>query len=51
MRRVVGRRVGVKAAGGIRSYADAIAMLEAGADLIGTSHTEAILAEAARLAA
>ncbi|MBI3998709.1 MAG: deoxyribose-phosphate aldolase [Armatimonadetes bacterium] len=51
MRRSVGGRLGVKAAGGIRSYADAVALVEAGADLIGTSHTEAILTEAARRAA
>jgi deoxyribose-phosphate aldolase len=37
MRRVVGRDMGVKAAGGIRTYADALAMIEAGANRIGTS--------------
>jgi len=51
MRRTLGRRLGIKAAGGIRSYANAIALIEAGADLIGTSHTEAILTEVARRAA
>jgi len=35
----------VKASGGIRSYHDAIAMLEAGADRIGTSSGVAIVAE------
>jgi len=51
MRRVVGRRAGVKAAGGIRSYADAMALLAAGADLLGTSATEPILLESAGRAA
>jgi len=37
--------MGVKAAGGIRTLADAVAMIEAGATRIGTSSTEAILAE------
>ncbi|MHB1296128.1 MAG: deoxyribose-phosphate aldolase [Anaerolineae bacterium] len=37
MRGVVGPAMGVKAAGGIRSRADALAMLEAGANRIGTS--------------
>ena len=38
---------------GIRfsDYADALALLEAGADLLGTSSTEAILRDAAREAA
>lgn len=47
----VPRSVGVKAAGGIRTYADAGALLHAGADLLGTSATEAILSDAAREAA
>jgi deoxyribose-phosphate aldolase len=51
MRRTVRRPVGVKAAGGIHSYADAMALLQAGADLLGTSSTDAILSEAERLAA
>ncbi len=51
MRRIVSRAVGVKAAGGVRSYADAVALLAAGADLLGTSATEAILRDAAREAA
>ena len=45
MRQVVGHKLGVKAAGGIRTYADAIAMITAGADRIGTSSGIAILKE------
>lgn len=37
MRRTVGPTMGVKAAGGIRSYADVLAMVEAGANRIGAS--------------
>jgi deoxyribose-phosphate aldolase len=37
MRQTVGPQVGVKAAGGVRSYADALAMVEAGASRIGAS--------------
>ncbi len=37
MRRVVGAKLGVKAAGGVRSLADARAMLAAGATRLGTS--------------
>ncbi len=37
MRETVGPEMGVKAAGGIRTAADALAMLEAGADRIGAS--------------
>jgi len=37
MRQTVGKDMGVKAAGGIRTYADAVAMIEAGANRIGTS--------------
>lgn len=51
MQRTVRPQVGVKAAGGIRTYADAIALLQAGADLLGTSATETILNEAASEAA
>lgn len=43
MRAVVGPRAGVKASGGIRSLADAEAMLAAGANRIGTSASAAIL--------
>lgn len=38
MRRVVGDKIGVKAAGGIRSEEDVKLMLEAGANRIGTSN-------------
>jgi len=43
MRQTVGLNVGVKAAGGIRTYADAVAMIEAGANRIGTSTAMAIV--------
>jgi deoxyribose-phosphate aldolase len=46
MRRVVGAEMGVKAAGGIRSLADAKAMLKAGANRLGTSAAVKILSEA-----
>ncbi len=46
MRKTVGPEIGVKAAGGIRTYADAVAMIEAGATRIGASAGIAILAEA-----
>ncbi|AFM15407.1 deoxyribose-phosphate aldolase [Mycolicibacterium chubuense NBB4] len=39
----VGGRLGVKASGGIRSAADAFAMLEAGATRLGLSGTRAVL--------
>ncbi|HQY46372.1 MAG TPA: deoxyribose-phosphate aldolase [Usitatibacteraceae bacterium] len=44
MRETVGPSVGVKASGGIRSLADAMRMIEAGANRIGTSASAAILA-------
>lgn len=37
MRQCVGNNCGVKAAGGIRTYSDFKAMIEAGADRIGCS--------------
>lgn len=37
MRKTVGNSMGVKASGGIRSYKDAVKMIEAGATRIGTS--------------
>jgi len=43
MRQTVGKNMGVKAAGGIRTYADAVAMIEAGADRIGTSTAVTII--------
>lgn len=44
MREVVGPDIGVKAAGGIRDLATALAMLDAGANRIGTSSGHEILA-------
>ncbi len=46
MRATVGPDMGVKAAGGIRARADALAMIEAGATRIGSSNGVAILAAA-----
>jgi len=43
MRQTVGKNIGVKAAGGIRTYVDAVAMIEAGANRIGTSTAVAII--------
>jgi len=43
MRQTVGKDMGVKAAGGIRTYADAVAMIEAGANRLGTSTAVAII--------
>jgi deoxyribose-phosphate aldolase len=40
---VVGGRLGVKASGGIRTAADAVAMLDAGATRLGLSGTRAVL--------
>ncbi|HEY0565884.1 MAG TPA: deoxyribose-phosphate aldolase [Terriglobales bacterium] len=47
MRGVVGHRCGVKASGGVRSAKDALAMIEAGANRIGTSSGIKILQELA----
>lgn len=46
MRRVVGNRMGVKAAGGIATLDQALAMLEAGASRIGASRSVKIMQEA-----
>jgi len=46
LRATVGPRMGVKAAGGIRDYETAVAMIDAGADRIGASRTAEILAGA-----
>lgn len=46
MRQTVGSTIGVKASGGIRSFSDAMAMINAGASRIGASATAAILAGA-----
>lgn len=43
MRKTVGDRLGVKASGGIRTWDDAAAMIEAGANRLGLSGTEAVL--------
>jgi deoxyribose-phosphate aldolase len=43
MTETVGGRLGVKASGGIRTAADALAMLEAGATRLGLSGTRAVL--------
>ncbi|MFZ0965514.1 MAG: deoxyribose-phosphate aldolase [Candidatus Bathyarchaeia archaeon] len=43
MRQTVGKNMGVKAAGGIRTYADAVAMINAGANRLGTSTAVAII--------
>jgi deoxyribose-phosphate aldolase len=45
MRKTVGERFGVKAAGGIRTFKDCIAMIDAGANRIGTSSAIQILKE------
>ncbi|HYK36489.1 deoxyribose-phosphate aldolase [Alloacidobacterium sp.] len=45
LRGVAGSRCGVKASGGIRTLADAMAMLEAGANRIGASASVSILRE------
>ena len=47
LRGVAGHRAGVKASGGIRSLADAAAMLQAGASRIGASASVKIVAELA----
>jgi deoxyribose-phosphate aldolase len=46
MRRTVGAEMGIKAAGGIRTYADALAMIAAGATRIGASAGVKIVQEA-----
>lgn len=46
MKRVVGVGMGVKASGGIKTVRDCVAMMEAGADRIGTSNGVWIMEEA-----
>lgn len=46
MARTVGGELGVKASGGIRTWADAVAMIDAGATRLGLSGTRAVLAGA-----
>ncbi len=48
LRQVAGSRCGVKAAGGIRTFEQAEALLAAGADRLGTSVAGALLREAER---
>ncbi|ABP67895.1 deoxyribose-phosphate aldolase [Caldicellulosiruptor saccharolyticus DSM 8903] len=45
MRKVVGDKIKIKASGGIRTYEDALEMIEAGASRIGTSSGVAIVSE------
>ncbi|NWJ96220.1 MAG: deoxyribose-phosphate aldolase [Chloroflexi bacterium] len=45
MRRVVGTKLGVKAAGGIRTLSDALRLIEAGANRIGSSNSVKIMQE------
>lgn len=47
MRKTVGRKIGVKAAGGIRTLRQVLAMIAAGANRIGTSTAVAIIEETA----
>lgn len=49
MRKTVKANVGVKASGGISTYSQAIAMIEAGANRIGTSHGVEIAEEEQRM--
>lgn len=44
MRRMVGSEMGVKASGGIRTYEDAVRMVQAGANRLGTSAGVALVA-------
>lgn len=46
MRKTVGPDLGVKASGGVRTYADAMAMIEAGATRLGMSSGKKVLEEA-----
>ncbi|MGZ5494495.1 MAG: deoxyribose-phosphate aldolase [Thermoanaerobaculia bacterium] len=49
-RTVAPRKLGVKAAGGIRTFADVVKMVEAGATRVGSSNSVKILEEATQLA-
>ncbi|MCH7761659.1 deoxyribose-phosphate aldolase [candidate division TA06 bacterium] len=49
LRSVVGEGMGVKASGGIRTYAQAMSLLRAGANRIGTSSGAKIVAEEAQI--
>jgi deoxyribose-phosphate aldolase len=48
LRETVGKKMGVKASGGIRTLDEALAMIDAGASRLGTSSTTAILEELRR---
>jgi len=48
MKAVCNNHIGVKASGGIRSHADALRMIDAGATRLGTSASQAILSQAGR---
>jgi deoxyribose-phosphate aldolase len=50
MRCVVGSEIGVKAAGGVRTYDDAVAMIKAGANRLGASAGVKIVQEAEAIA-
>jgi deoxyribose-phosphate aldolase len=50
-RTVAPRRLGVKAAGGVRTYADVLKMVEAGATRVGSSNSVKIVEEATQMAA
>lgn len=50
MRSIVGAKLGVKASGGVRTYEDAVLMIEAGANRLGTSAGVAIVQGAAKAA-
>lgn len=49
MRRIVGPEMGVKASGGIRTYQDAIQMIQAGASRLGSSNSVQIIEEGCRV--
>jgi len=49
-RTVAPRKLGVKASGGVRTYADVLKMVEAGATRVGSSNSVKILEEATQLA-
>ncbi len=50
-RTVAPRKLGVKAAGGVRTYADVLKMVQAGATRVGSSNSVAIVEEATQMAA
>jgi deoxyribose-phosphate aldolase len=47
LHRAAGGRLAVKATGGIRFFEDAVALLEAGASRLGSSHSQSLLASGA----